>query len=180
MPVLKNARHEKFAQEVAKGHSFTDAYVLAGYKASYGNASTLATKVKERIEEIKGIALQKAVDAIGVSKEKVLGELAKIGFSNMLDYVTIGADGLPFCDFTAVDRDKGAAIQEVHVETKTDYEVNEEGKREAVPVRKVRFKLSDKRAALVDIGKHLGMFVEKHELEITGLGDRLDKALGRK
>jgi phage terminase small subunit len=32
MPVLKNARHEKFAQALAKGKSATDAYNEAGFK----------------------------------------------------------------------------------------------------------------------------------------------------
>lgn len=38
-----------------------------------------------------------------------------------------------------------------------------EGARE---VRRIRFKLYDKRAALVDIGRHLGMFTDK--VQLTG------------
>jgi hypothetical protein len=30
-------------------------------------------------------------------------------------------------------------------------------------VRRVKFKLADKRAALVDMGRHLGMFADRHE-----------------
>ena len=100
----------------------------------------------------------------------------------MEDYVTIGSDGLPFVDMSNVDRDKMAAVQEVIVETKVESEINEEGEREAVPVRKVRFKLADKRAALVDIGRHFGMFVDKLEHSGTiemALGDRLENGLRR-
>jgi phage terminase small subunit len=82
--------------------------------------------------------------------------------------VTIGADGLPFVDMSKIDRDKMAAVQEVHVEVGTRLETNETGEREAVPVRKVRFKLADKRAALVDLGRHLGMFREQIDLNVTG------------
>ncbi|MDX0979387.1 terminase small subunit, partial [Sinorhizobium medicae] len=31
MPVLKNARHEKFAQARAKGNTVDEAYVVAGF-----------------------------------------------------------------------------------------------------------------------------------------------------
>jgi hypothetical protein len=37
------------------------------------------------------------------------------------------------------------------------------GERTAVPVRRVRFKLADKRAALIEMGKHLGMFGDQSE-----------------
>jgi len=37
----------------------------------------------------------------------------------------------------------------------------------------VRFKLADKRAALFDIGRHLGMFIERHEHGAPGDFDRM-------
>jgi len=88
----------------------------------------------------------------------------KLGFSNMLDYVKINpSDGLPYCDFSAITRDQAAAIQEVNIEVATVYEYNAKGERTAVPVRRVRFKLADKRAALIEMGKHLGMFRDQAE-----------------
>lgn len=166
MPVLENTRHELFAQNVAKGQTQAEAYENAGFKRNDGNASKLASRpeVEARINELKGFGVAKAIEAIGITEKNVASELAKLGFSNMLDYITIGRDGLPFVDMTAVTRDKGAAIQEVIVETKSDYEIGDDGKREAVPVRKVRFRLADKRAALVDLGKYLGMFTEQVEV----------------
>jgi phage terminase small subunit len=167
MTVLKNARRERFAQEIVKGKTITDAYVIAGYKSHDGNASKMYAKVRKRVEEITS----RAAVNVGITKERVLAELGLLGFSNMEDYVTIGADGLPFVDMSKVDRNKMAAVQEVNVETIMRSEVNEAGEREAVPVQKVRFKLADKRAALVDIGKHLGMFMESPDrLEISGPG----------
>lgn len=171
MPVLKNARWEIFAHNVAKGETLADAHEHAGFKRSDSNSSTLANKpeVAARIEEIKEIASKQAATALGVTKEKITAELAKLGFSNMLDYMTVGADGLPFIDMTSIaaDRDKGAAIQEVIVETTTRMEVNAAGEKEAVPVRKVRFKLADKRAALVDMARHLGMNTDVVQVKNT-------------
>ena len=171
MPVLKNAKYELFAQYLAQGMKQADAHEKAGFKRNDGNASKLAAKpeIDARIKELKEIGAEKAAVAIGVTKEKITAELAKLGFSNMLDYMTVGADGLPFIDMTAIaaDRDKGAAIQEVIVETTTRMEVNAAGEKEAVPVRKVRFKLADKRAALVDMARHLGMNTDVVQVKNT-------------
>lgn len=55
MPVLSNPKHERFAQELAKGKSASEAYVLAGYKANDGNAATLKgnQRVLDRVTEIQ-------------------------------------------------------------------------------------------------------------------------------
>ena len=178
MPVLKNTRHEKFAQALAQGKSQLEAYEIAGYSPHRGNASKLASEniilvrvheLQQRISTIHEVANSKAAEVIieryAITKERILDEMARMAFANMLDYIRIHPDGLPYCDFSAVDRDKGVAIQEVHVETTTVMEAGEDGERVPVQVRKARFKLADKRAALVDLGKHLGMF--KTQLEVS-------------
>ncbi|KEA07133.1 terminase small subunit [Rhizobium rhizogenes] len=62
MPVLKNARHEKFAQAVAKGKSATEAYEEAGYKPDRKNAARLTTNddIRRRVDEIKSRVAEKA------------------------------------------------------------------------------------------------------------------------
>lgn len=62
MPVLPNPRHERFAQELAKGKSQTEAYAGAGYKPSDQHASRLARngKVSGRIEELQNRAAERA------------------------------------------------------------------------------------------------------------------------
>lgn len=55
MPPLENARHERFAQELAKGKTADEAYQLAGYAPNRGNASTLKANqsVAERVAELQ-------------------------------------------------------------------------------------------------------------------------------
>jgi len=165
MPILKHARHEIFAQEVAKGATYEDAHVSAGYKRNASNASALSRRpdISTRITELRSLGASRAITATGVTKERIVSELIKLGFSNILDYMKINADGLPYCDFSAITRDQAAAIQEVNIEVATVYEYNAKGERTAVPVRRVRFKLADKRAALIEMGKHLGMFRDQAE-----------------
>lgn len=154
MPVLDNPKHELFAQELAKGKTEVDAYVAAGYKRDDGNANRTANlpDVATRVQEILGKAAKRAE----ITVEKVLRELALIGFCNMADYMRVGADGDPYLDFSALSREQAAALAEVTVE---DFK---EGRGEnARDVRRVKFKLADKKGALVDIGRHLGMFKDR-------------------
>jgi phage terminase small subunit len=161
VPVLSNPKHELFAQELAKGDTATDAYVKAGYKPDDGNAARLAAKpeVQARVQELTGAAAEK----VGVTIERITEELAKIGFSNMLDYVCIGEDGEPRINLADLTTEQAAAIGEITINTRR--EVGGEARPDA-EVKSVKFKLLDKRAALVDLGKHLGMFKER--IEHTG------------
>lgn len=62
MPVLKNSRHEIFAQARAGGKTVDDAYITAGFKANRGNAARLNANesIKARIAEITAKAAEKA------------------------------------------------------------------------------------------------------------------------
>lgn len=169
MPVLKNARHERFAQELARGKTASDAYVEAGFRPSRHNASRLqhAEHIVQRRDEIlaareavEARGLERAIERTAITKERVLTELAKIGFANMADYMRAGADGDPYLDFSAITRDQAAALIEVTVEDFKD------GRGEdARDVRRVKFKLADKKGALVDIGRELGMFIDRKQID---------------
>lgn len=58
MPTLPNTRHERFAQELAKGLSQAEAYVSAGYRQSRSAAARLAADVNicARVSEIQNRA----------------------------------------------------------------------------------------------------------------------------
>lgn len=122
-----------------------------------------------RVEELLAAGAEKA----GVTVQRIVDELATIGFANMLDYMTIGPVGDPHLDFSRITRVQAAALGEVTVEDFKD------GRGEATrDVRRVRFKLNDKLAALEKLGKHLGMFSEKARdpVAITLVFDAKDSA----
>jgi phage terminase small subunit len=67
---LANPRHERFAQELAKGKTAEESYALAGFSPNRGNASVLKHKqnILERVSEIlderESIHAQATADAI--------------------------------------------------------------------------------------------------------------------
>lgn len=55
MPVLKNPKHERFAQELAKGKTADQAYVLAGYSEHRSNAARMSANehIQTRVAELQ-------------------------------------------------------------------------------------------------------------------------------
>ncbi len=166
MPVLKNPRHERFAQHFATGKTLEAAYEAAGYRPNKSHAYKLRWKpqVAERIEEIQIKAAEKA----GVTVERIVFELAKIAFANAGDYFVWGPNGVtinPSEDLTEDQRSVIAEVSETRSETGGS----------------IKLKLSDKQSALEKLGRHLGMFKEKVELsgqiDLTGTKDALDRKL---
>jgi phage terminase small subunit len=74
----------------------------------------------------------------------------------MADYMKATPGGDPYLDFSDLTPEQTAALVEVTVEDFT------EGRGEdARNVRRVKFKLGDKKGALVELGKHLCIFGDK-------------------
>lgn len=163
MPILPKAGHERFAQFIAQGMSASAAYVAAGYSKNDGNAARLNRNehVRARVEEILSEGAAKA----GVTVQRIVDELAKVGFANMGDYLHATAGGDPFFVYDQLTDEQKAALAEVTVE---DFK---EGRGEdARDVRRVKFKLHDKLGALEKLGKHLGMFKDRVEMSSPGGG----------
>jgi hypothetical protein len=84
MPALVNARHERFAQEVAKGSSYGQAYGICGYSCrSYNNRDSAAfrlsrnDKVRRRIAELQKHAVENTdITIVGLIREAADIQLA--------------------------------------------------------------------------------------------------------
>lgn len=84
MPALTNARHERFAQELAKGETADAAYSAAGFKANRGNATRLKANesVQARVAEIQGRAAIRAEITVAGITDRLLAIAAKAESSN--------------------------------------------------------------------------------------------------
>lgn len=162
-------KQQRFVAEYLVDLNATEAAKRADYseRTAYSQGQRLLKNAE--IQTAIGEAQKVREKRTGITADRVLNELALLGFSNMLDYATVQPDGTAYVDLSELTRDQAAAIQEMTVD-----EYAEGRGEDARPVKKVKVKLADKRATLVDIGKHLGMFVDKLDVNLTGnLVDRL-------
>lgn len=151
-------RQQFFVREYLKDLNATQAAIRAGYSKKTANpaAARLLAKVSIAAEIQK--CMDRRAERLEISADKVLQEIAKLAFSNMGSYIQVQKDGSFFIDFSKLDESQKAAIQEATVEEFTDGQGDD-----ARPVRRMKFKLADKGANLERLGKHLKLFVEKHE-----------------
>lgn len=163
MKVLSNTRHEAVARALLAD---PEAIGWRAYKSVYAKSSrhaaeTAFTRLMKnpefaaRVSELKTVAADGAV----LTARQVLEELTKIARANMQDFIEAE---FATKDISELTRDQAAALQEVTVET---FMVGKGD--EAREVRRVKFKLADKLGALSDLGRHYGLFTDKHEHKVT-------------
>jgi phage terminase small subunit len=166
MPVLANSKYEAVARALLvdpEGIGWR-AYKSVYRKSSRHAAETGFTRLMRnrdfaaRLDELKAAAAEGAV----VTRREVLEGLSVLARSNMLDYMRIGADGDPYVNLSDLTREQAAAIQEITTETYMDGHGND-----AREVKKVKFKLYDKRAALVDLGRHYSLFKDAKDINVN-------------
>lgn len=136
----------------------TKAARRAGYSlTSAGNTASELMK-QPKIKEAISIEQDKLKDKFGITPERILQELSKIAFANIQDFMCLDEDGVAVIDLAAIDQDKASALD-------VSFEITK-GRGKTVSTK---IKLLDKQAALLQIGKHLGMFADKvdHKVSLT-------------
>lgn len=150
------AKQRRFCNEYLIDLNATQAAIRSGYSKKTAQAIGWENLSKPLIQEFLQERLLAREKRLEITQDSVAQELAKIGFANMADYMKPGSDGDPILDFSLLSRDQAAALSEVTVDTL-------KGADSEKTIQRVKFKLADKRAALVDLGRHLGMFPTKVE-----------------
>lgn len=165
MPVLKNARHEKFAQAIAKGKTITEAYAEAGYKGNRKAASNLWTNVdiRNRVDEITGKVNERVIDKLAITKERVAAELAKIAFLDIREAVRWGRSPIDTESENASPNGLGIYPVELVPSDMISDEAAAAVSEVSLTQTGAKIKMHDKRAALMDLAKLMGFIVEKQE-----------------
>ena len=147
------AKQQKFVDEYLIDLNATQAAIRAGYKKTE-YTDTNANKLLEntRIREAVDKSMAERSRRTGINQDRVIQELARIAFVNPKNIIDF-EDASVRPDVTEDDL---ACIQSVKVKT-TDGPKGTSMEREV--------KLNDKMKALEQLGKHLGMFTEKVELD---------------
>lgn len=128
----------------------------AAERAGYRNARTSDVgyknlrnpKIRAAIAKVQTPHLAR----MGIDAERLVTELVRIATANLLDYMTVGADGALAVDFARLDRDRGAVLSDVTVE---EFPHARDAERRGI--RKIRFRLHDKIAAIRELAKLLGL-----------------------
>lgn len=139
------ARQRRFVDEYLVDLNATQAAIRAGYSPKTAGAIGAENLSKPEIADAIADAKAKRSERTEITIDRVLKELAAIGFANAGDYFEWGPEGITLRSKDDLTREQQSAVSEVS-ET-----VTKAGST-------VRVKLHDKVSALEKIGRHLGAF----------------------
>lgn len=162
-------RQLNFINEYVKDGNGTQSAIRAGYAESGAAVAATRLLIIDKIKNELARRMARRFERSELTADRVIRELSLIAFSNMEDYQSTNDNGESFVDLSKTDRDKWAAVQELTSEVYTEGRGDD-----AVPVKRTKIKLSDKRGALELLGKNLKIFTDKVEHTI---GDPLDKLM---
>lgn len=144
-------KQERFANEYIIDFNGKSAAIRAGHsEASAANVACGLLK-QENIQQFIAELIQNRSIRTNIRQDRILEEYAKIAFFNIQDMYSETGNIL---DINDLDSDTAAAIISLDIETSRD---NSDAR-----TKKVR--VSDKRAALDSLARHLGMFNDKLSL----------------
>jgi phage terminase small subunit len=101
-------------------------------------------------------------DRYAVTSDRIIRELAKIGFGNIDDFIAVQDDGSLAVDFGTATREQMASLKSVEIDERPIAGA-------AAGVRRIKISLSDKRQALMDLAK-IARLLPAGRLEHTGAG----------
>lgn len=149
-------KQEQFCREYVVDLNATQAAKRAGYSKKSARIIAAQNLSKLNIQ----YRLQQLVDELqkntGVNAERVIREYAKVGFSNIKDFIT---EGNEITDISELPDEIAAAVDSIQCDIRHD------GGDSDGYTEKVKVKLHSKLGALNSLGKHLKIFKDDEEKE---------------
>lgn len=145
-----------FVQEYLVDLNATQAAIRAGYSEDTAHAIGYENLNKPELSTAIQKALDLRAERTGITADKVLVELSKLGFADVRQIFS--TDG-KLKNIHDLPDDIAASVQSVEVVTRPAQD--EDGNRTVEYVHKI--KLADKKGPLELLGKHLSVFVDRVE-----------------
>lgn len=145
-----------FVQEYIVDLNATQAAIRAGYSVDTAKEIGYENLTKPHVRSAIQEAMNLRSERTKITADRVLTELAKLGFADIRKILTPGGH---LRDLSCLDDDIAAAVQSVEVVTRLSGAKDEKGNQEIEHVHKIR--LADKKASLELLAKNLDAFVEK-------------------
>jgi len=156
-------KQEAFVQEYLVDLNATQAAIRAGYSKRTAYRTGADNLKKPQIATAIAKAKVERAKRVEITADRVLEELARIGFANVRDLFEWDEESATFISSRDLTEEQAAAVASVKAET-TRY-TRDDGTTETKI--KLELKTHDKLGALREIGKHLGI-ADKHTVDFQG------------
>ena len=154
-------RRAEFVRQYIKSLNAAGAARAAGYAPSSANTEGSRLLANADVQQAISEARAQLAEREQVTPERIVSELASIAFSDLGDYFRLDGKNASI-DFSNLPIGATKALESITV----DEYVEGRGDN-AQNVRRIRVRLHDKRAALVDLAKTLGMFSDGVNVQVN-------------
>lgn len=149
-----NKKQQQFVDEYLIDLNATQAAIRAGYSVNSARDIGCENLTKPNIQEAIAKAMAERSKRTGINQDRIVLELARMGLVNPADVIDPNTGEI----LPNATEDDLACIQSVKVKRTTKGE-------SVIEEREVRF--YDKKASLELLGKHLGMWNDKIDLNVS-------------
>jgi phage terminase small subunit len=168
------AKQQRFIEEYLLDLNAAQAAIRAGYSPRIARQQGSANLKKPHIAAAVETAMLERGERTRVSADKVVTELAKLGFSDWRELGVWGADSMTLTASSEITDEAAACVKDVHMTR----EVRHDRNGDLIETVHIKLQLHDKKGALELLGRHLGLFKDNlnitndrpFEIKVRGLG----------
>lgn len=166
-------KQELFAKEYIVDLNATQAAIRAGYSENTSRQMGAENLTKPVIQEFIQRLMNERSKRTEITADMVLKEYAKLGFSNITDYLKVEeremtTESGTMAMYKTIDIFETDKIDRSKLDAVAEIKQTKEG---------ISIKLHDKKGALDSIARHLGMFTEKVKIEGTISVEKMIEAI---
>jgi phage terminase small subunit len=149
-------KQQLFVQEYLVDLNATAAYRRAGYEARGNSAEVNASRLLSKAKIFAAIqeAFRARVERTQITQDRVLLEYARLAFSDLREVASWNEHGMTWHGSAHLTDDAAAAIKDISMTRETRRDKNGD----EITIVNISLKMHEKRGALHDVAKHLGMF----------------------
>lgn len=154
-------KRQRFAEEYLVDHNATQAAIRAGYSPRTAKQQGSRLLTNADVLALIDAGNARASERSGITKERVLAELALLAFSDIGHYKVDDAGNVTLA--AGAPEHARRAISSVKRRIRVDEEGNS--------TTEVEIKLWDKPGPLKLAGRHVGLFFDKPDIDLSSLSD---------
>lgn len=153
-----NPKQQRFVEEFLVDLNATQAAIRAGYSPASARLQGHRMITDDNIQNAIRLGMDERSERTRITADRVLEELAAIGFANIADYLDKDENGGLSVNLSGMTREQALAVKDVRIENRGDGQV-------------IHFRMSDKLAALIAMNKHLQKLPRAEKVQFVEIED---------
>ncbi|MEQ8195321.1 MAG: terminase small subunit [Rhodospirillales bacterium] len=161
-------RQRRFVEEYLVDMNAVRAAIRAGYAETTARNNAYALFKNAAVREAVRAAMEARAARVQITQDRVIEELAALAFSDIGAFLTLLPGGDVALDWAGLPAGATRPIAEIVQDEYADRSPGGGRGADKRRIRRTRFKLHPKLPALEALAKHLGFFIDRKHVDVTG------------